>query len=494
MRGRRRLGIVGVFMGLVILMEGGCANAGTRVSQQEDVGAGTWGRQSVATEASPRGRFTDLREGAYYWEAVDYYAQAGLVSGTSPTTFSPEGLTSRGQLVTILWRQAGEPEGEEASFSDVLPTAYYSPAVGWASGEGIVAGYGDGRFGPEEPITRAQLATILWREAGKPSPAGESSFTDRAAIPAYAAQAAAWAQEQGIITGKEGRFDPQANATRGETVTMLYRQLIGIGGAVEEQEIRIVTESGAVIPFRLNGSPAALDLYRQLPLTLPVEDYAGNEKIFTPPASLDTRDTPLAQGPAGTLAYYAPWGNVAIYYGDCGGAAGLYELGEASASIEGIAGLSGEIRIEAVSAPAPSPAPTPAPTPELTPQPTPPQEEAMNQITITVNGQEFSTVLEDNAAVKALLEKLEEGPLELSMGEYGGFEKVGGLGFSLPASDTQITTQPGDMVLYQSNQLVVFTGSNTWSYTKLGRVEDPTALIDALGPGDVRLLLSASRA
>lgn len=91
--------------------------------------------------------------------------------------------------------------------------------------------------------------------------------------------------------------------------------------------VQLTNEKGEVILFALNDSNAAKSLYEQLPLSLEIEDYSNTEKIFYPPEKLDTTDAPMAEGPEGTLAYYAPWGNVAIYYGDCGGASGLYQLG-----------------------------------------------------------------------------------------------------------------------------------------------------------------------
>ena len=117
--------------------------------------------------------------------------------------------------------------------------------------------------------------------------------------------------------------------------------------AEKERLIRILADDREII-FQLNDSPAARSLYDQLPLILPVENYGGNEKIFYPPRELDVSDTPLAQGPAGTLAYYAPWGDVAIFYGQCSGASGLYALGEAVSGADQIAALDGEIRMERV--------------------------------------------------------------------------------------------------------------------------------------------------
>lgn len=122
--------------------------------------------------------------------------------------------------------------------------------------------------------------------------------------------------------------------------------------SVEEQkkadgEMRIrVENNGKEIVFKLNGSPAAKALYSQLPLTIEVENFGNNEKIFYPPEELDTTDTPLAEGAAGTLAYYAPWGDVVMFFGSFSRNSSLYGLGTVLSGSENIAGLSGELRIE----------------------------------------------------------------------------------------------------------------------------------------------------
>jgi hypothetical protein len=112
-----------------------------------------------------------------------------------------------------------------------------------------------------------------------------------------------------------------------------------------------VKANGNTTVFELNNSPAARDLYAQLPLSISVENYSNNEKIFYPPEKLNTSDTPKADARVGTLAYYAPWGNVVMFYGRFGSAAGLYELGHAISGSEYIRGMSGTIQIEKVSAP-----------------------------------------------------------------------------------------------------------------------------------------------
>jgi hypothetical protein len=107
-----------------------------------------------------------------------------------------------------------------------------------------------------------------------------------------------------------------------------------------------VHSNGNITVFQLNNSQAAQELYDQLPLSIEVENYSHNEKIFYPPKKLDTSKTPLANAKNGTLAYYAPWGNVVMFYGDFGSASGLYELGYVISGVEHIKDMSGIIEIK----------------------------------------------------------------------------------------------------------------------------------------------------
>ena len=117
-------------------------------------------------------------------------------------------------------------------------------------------------------------------------------------------------------------------------------------------------------------------------------------------------------------------------------------------------------------------------------------EDVAMKMNIAVNDSSFTATLAENAAVDALVDWMEERPITLELSDYAGFEKVGPLGRSLPASDSQTTTQAGDIVLYQSNQIVLFYGSNSWNYTRLGSIDDLTGWEDALGSGDVTVTLS----
>ena len=130
---------------------------------------------------------------------------------------------------------------------------------------------------------------------------------------------------------------------------------------------------------------------------------------------------------------------------------------------------------------------------EENPQPEESEEEdVMDQNTfyVSVGGVTFTASFADNSGAQALKELLAAGPVTISMSDYGGFEKVGSLGQSLPTSNSQTTTQAGDIVLYQGNQIVIFYGSNSWSYTRLGKVDDLTGWEDALGSGDVSVTFS----
>ena len=120
------------------------------------------------------------------------------------------------------------------------------------------------------------------------------------------------------------------------------------------------------------------------------------------------------------------------------------------------------------------------------------KEENIDMIKIKVNSNVLEVKLEDNEATKSLVERLKNGDISVNANEYGGFEKVGNLGFSLPRNDKNITTSAGDIVLYQGNQISLFYNSNSWSYTKLGRVQNVSGaeLKNILGSGDVTLILS----
>ncbi len=177
--------------------------------------------------------FTDVPEDAWYADAAGYVYKHGLMAGTSATTFAPDVTTSRAMIATILWRMAGSPQVNYAmNYTDVDSSAWYAEAVRWATSQGVVTGYGNGLFGSNDPITREQLATMLWRYAQTEDydvSVGEDtnilSYADVGDLTEYAIPAMQWAVGAGIITGtgNGSTLTPQGNATRAQAAVMLQR-------------------------------------------------------------------------------------------------------------------------------------------------------------------------------------------------------------------------------------------------------------------------------
>ncbi|MCI8304562.1 MAG: hypothetical protein HFF52_08035 [Lawsonibacter sp.] len=168
--------------------------------------------------------YQDVTRDAWYYDAVRFVSEEGLMGGYGDGRFGPEDSLSRGQFVQILYNGAGRPEvSGNISFSDVLPGQWYTEAVTWAAAEGIAGGYGDGRFGPEDAITREQLAVMLWRYAGCPAPPNLLlPFHDMDMASGYGLDALRWAVKCGIISGVGGgRLDPGGAAARGQAAQML---------------------------------------------------------------------------------------------------------------------------------------------------------------------------------------------------------------------------------------------------------------------------------
>ena len=298
---------------------------------------------SGASYAAGDAGFADVPGDAWYTDAVAYCQARGWMSGTSETSFSPDGTMTRAMLATVLYRQAGSPVMTGADrFTDTEDGAWYSAAVLWASGEGIINGYGNSRFGPGDPVTREQLVTILWRMEGSPAFGQGQIFADQNSIASFAVAAVAWAQAKSMIRVRDGnRFAPQDSATRAEVAMALMN-----------------------------------------------------------------RDT--------TARTEAETGKLEVVVGD----------------------------------------------------------------------RAFTATFADTQAAREFARLL---PLTSTMNDSGGFEKVGALGRRLTAGDKQTTTTAGDIVLYNSDQIVIFYGSNSWAYTRLGKIDDLSGWAEALGSGGVRV-------
>ena len=169
-----------------------------------------------ATETPSETKFNDVSANDWFASAVDYVTGKGMMNGTADNTFSPKANTTRGMVVTVLYRLENQPSTSAASFTDVASGAYYANAVAWANANGIVSGYGSGKFGPNDKVTREQLAAILYRYAQykKYNVSGAKSldgYTDAQSVSSYAVPALQWANAAGVVTGKSGsKLDPKA--------------------------------------------------------------------------------------------------------------------------------------------------------------------------------------------------------------------------------------------------------------------------------------------
>ena len=181
----------------------------------------------AAQETDPDFPFADVAKGSWYYEGVRYAYENGLMSGTGEGTFSPDLPTGRGMLVTILYRLAGSPAAGSASFTDVAKGQWYADGVAWASANGVVSGYPDGSFRPNDTITREQMAAILYQYAriqGKldDSRADLSIFSDLDSLSAYAKEPMSWAVAQGLFSGVSAdTLAPGGFTTRAQAAVIL---------------------------------------------------------------------------------------------------------------------------------------------------------------------------------------------------------------------------------------------------------------------------------
>lgn len=174
--------------------------------------------------------FADVPSGSWYYDDIAYVYDAGLMTGLTATAFGPNLSTTRGMIVTILWRMENEPAAKHGCpFADVRRGSYYEQAIAWASENGIVTGFDSSTFAPDRAITREQLAAILFRFAAYRGMDAVtlrenlSSFQDQAAISAYAVSALNWAVGEGLMQGTGDKLEPTGNATRAQVAAMLRR-------------------------------------------------------------------------------------------------------------------------------------------------------------------------------------------------------------------------------------------------------------------------------
>ena len=204
-------------------------NTGTQPPALTDGSNGSQ-QPSGTTPPQQSGSFNDVSSGDWFYEAIRYVTQNGLMNGTGSGAFSPNATITRGMLVTILYRLDGEPTvSGTCPFTDIPSGSYCEKAATWAAANGIISGYGDGRFGPSDAVTREQLAAILYRYAqykgyDLSGSADLTGFTNQGTVGSFARPAMAWANGNGFINGTAGgALAPKGTATRAQTAMILMR-------------------------------------------------------------------------------------------------------------------------------------------------------------------------------------------------------------------------------------------------------------------------------
>ena len=205
---------------------------GNNETQPPALPDGSNGSQQPSGTTPPQqsGSFSDVSSGDWFYEAIRYVTRNGLMNGTGSGTFAPNATITRGMLVTIFYRLDGEPAiSGTCPFTDIPSGSYCEKAATWAAANGIISGYGDGRFGPNDAVTREQLVTILYRYAqykgyDLSGSADLTGFTDQGTVGSFARPAMAWANGNGFINGTtDGALAPKGTATRTQTAMILMR-------------------------------------------------------------------------------------------------------------------------------------------------------------------------------------------------------------------------------------------------------------------------------
>ena len=467
---------LGLALGLALLLPACAARRG------EDAGAPAAPMQTPAGMAGLSAGFSDVDSGAWYAGAVDYMREHGLMEGVGEGRFDPEGSLTRAMLVTVLWRQAGQPVVNYLMrFSDVDGGQWYTEAIRWAAGNRLVGGYGNGLFGTGDPITQEHLS--LQRITDEPVTDGIPGF-DGSSRPATRAQAAAVVMNCGTLGA-----DPRANR-----VLVVYFSATGSTRGVAEHIADIVgADLFEIVPEKpytgtiSNGVDT--DFFHPDPAARPaihgeVEDMGQYGVVFL--------GYPIWHGQAPKI--------ISTFLEGCD-LSGKTVIPFCTSGGSGIDGSEGALNALAPQARWRSGERFGAGASReavkdwvdgLELGTTGPMEGEDGMLNIAVNKTVLTAALADNSSARALAELLADGPLSVEMRDYNRMEKVGPLGADLPANDEWIDAQAGDLILYQGNQLVIYYGANSWSLTRLGRIEGVGAgeLRDILGGGDVRVTLS----
>ena len=444
--------------------------------------------QAPTSLAASANGFTDVDAGAWYAGAVNYVQEAGLMNGVGGGRFDPDGALTRAMLVTVLWRQADKPVVNYLmQFSDVPGEQWYTEAICWAASERLAEDYGNGRFGTDDPITQEQLNLIFGRYTDQSVTDGIPGF-DGSAKPATRAQAAAAVWNYARLS--------QQPAGQGKALVAWFSATNNtenvanhIADLLETERFEIVPEvpyTSADLNYRddssranreqndpsarpaISGSVNNMEQYDVIFLGYPIwwgqapkiistflESYDLSGKTVVPVCTSGSSGIGSSADNLHTLAPNANWLDGQRF--------------GAGASRDAVENWVNGLNL---------------------PKNTPEGENAM--LSITVNGTTLTANLADNSSAQALRELLADGPRTIQMHDYAGMEKVGPLGRSLPTNNERIDTVAGDIILYQGNQIVIYYDTNSWNFTRLGKINGVSAqeLREILGAGDVSVTFS----
>lgn len=216
------------------------------------------------TNEAPENPFTDVKKENFFYHPVMWAIEKGVTNGTTPTEFRPSATCTRAHAVTFMWRAMGSPKASDPTnpFADVKVGTYYYDAVLWAVESGIVNGMAPGEFAPDSSCTRGQIVTMLHRLEGTPDPIGTSDLFNDVKEGAYYYKAVMWAVEEGITNGTApGKFAPDSSCTRGQIVTFLYRNIVGSKINITAQPVNAIANDGddAVFTVEASGGSGALN-------------------------------------------------------------------------------------------------------------------------------------------------------------------------------------------------------------------------------------------
>ena len=432
---------------------------------------------TLTSETQPTAAFTDVPADAPYAQAVAWCKENGLMAGVDGNRFDPNGTLTRAMLATVLYRAAGSPAVSGTSvFSDAEAGAWYTDAAIWAAEQKLIQGYGNSVFGVNDPVTKEQLTVILGRYAGEsPVWTGDASL----AVPATRAE---------IAVELYDKLNTEDNPVMKSKILVAYFSATNTTRPLAEYAADILNADLYEIVPEVPYTEADLAYYTNGRADQEQNDSSARPAISGSVDNMADYDVvflgyPIWHGQAPKIIYtflesYDFTGKTIVPFctshssGIGSSDTNLHPLASGANWFAGRRFASGTSRstmeewISGLELPSHN-------------------ESAATKINVSFNGHTYPATLADNSSAKAFAELLKNGPLTVSAHDYGSFEKVGALGATLPRNDEQITTSPGDIILYQGNQITVYYAENSWSFTRLGKIDDPSGLREALDGGDV---------